>query len=151
MNTSRSSQVRLLALATLAALSIAACAGGAPAKAAEAAVLAGLEGSWLLEELDGQPLPADAASPPTMTLSGGNSGGTGSCNSWGAAYVLDGPGLIRFTELWSTKMACEDMLLESMYFRALSEARAWSLSDGRLLLMDGSGTVLAAFAGAPAP
>lgn len=142
-------RIPAIAMATLALALSAACAtAGLRADASSPAEAPSPEGYWLLVSLRGEPIAEGSANPPTLRLEGGSAGGTGGCNSWGASYTLGESGLIRFSELWSTKMACEDMGLESRFYEALSASRSWSVSGCILVLADGVGAEVAAFAAA---
>jgi len=115
------------------------------ATAAEAGPTAGPEGSWRLESLRGRSVPPGPEGVPTLRLAAGEASGTGACNDYGAAYELSAPDGIRFSEFWMTKMACDDLELETDYFSVLEEVRRWRVADARLSLHDGNGAELAVF------
>lgn len=71
--------------------------------------------------------------------------GSSGCNGFSGKYVLDGD-QVEFTEIISTKMACEGLMeQESAYFNALAATARWNRSGSRLELYDTTGKVLAAF------
>lgn len=127
----------LLAASFLLAFS---CASGPGAPAADP------QGSWRLVTLAGESVTEAAEGQPTLLLADGTASGVGSCNGYGAAYSLSAGGGIRFTDAWSTKMACEDPGLEFSFFSALASARTWSVSGDMLRLFGEDGAELAAFA-----
>lgn len=103
--------------------------------------------SWRLVSVRGAALTTselDADAHLTIERGGSRATGRGGCNGFGAAVVLDGAG-IRFSQIVSTKMACDNLDLEGRFFAALEEARAWRISDGQLELLDDAGSTLAVF------
>lgn len=77
----------------------------------------------------------------TLLLQDGHVSGSGGCNRFAGAYVLDGE-LLTFESLASTRMACEPdvMQAESYYFAALERTARFRIDDGQLLLLEGTGT-----------
>lgn len=103
---------------------------------------------WRLVELEGQPsLAGGGAREPHLIFardSVDRVGGATGCNSMGGRYEADGE-RIRFSDLFSTKMACveeERMRQETRFVGALERADGYSIS-GDTLTLSGGGTVLA--------
>lgn len=103
--------------------------------------------SWVLQELEGQPLDsADRQRPPTLTLTGAGTRASGfaGCNRFAGTYTL-GPGTLEFGPLAMTRMACPSIELESRYARALAAVRQYRVERDELVL-EAKGTPLARFA-----
>jgi heat shock protein HslJ len=105
---------------------------------------------WRLIELEGQPsLAGGGAREPHLIFardSVDRVGGATGCNSMGGRYEADGE-RIRFSDLFSTKMACveeERMRQETRFVRVLERADRYSISGDTLTLSEG-GTVVAKF------
>ena len=121
----------------LLALSLAACAAqAAPSPTSEP--VADPAGSWRLTAgtLDGIPVPIVADHPITLTIEGGEVGGTSACNSYGGRLSV-AAGRVEIGELGMTAMACADdvMAAEAAYTQALGRVDR--------LRLDGPGLVLA--------
>ena len=105
---------------------------------------------WRLVELEGQPsLPGGGAREPHLVFSSDSvdrvAGATG-CNSMGGRYTAAGD-RIRFSDLFSTKMACveeERMRLETRFVGVLGRVDRYAVSGDTLTLSEG-GTVVARF------
>ncbi len=75
----------------------------------------------------------------------GQAVGYAGCNQFGGSYEIEGSGL-RFSQIVMTRMACGDgMDTERTYESALEMTRAWSLRDGRLVLLDADSQDVATF------
>ena len=105
---------------------------------------------WRLVELEGQPsLAGGGAREPHLIFardSVDRVGGATGCNSMGGRYEADGE-RIRFSGLFSTKMACveeERMRQETRFVGVLERADRYSISGDTLTLSEG-GTVVAKF------
>jgi len=131
-------------------LTLAGC-GGSIASAGGGVVAEGLEGpQWQLVEVAGEPLPAlPGGRQPHITLDAAGRQATGfaGCNNFFGGYVRQGEELT-FGLLGSTQMACPEPEsdLESGFFRALEATRRWQIREGKLLLLDEPGSVVARFA-----
>ena len=103
---------------------------------------------WRLVELEGEPsIPAGGAREPHLIFSQSDSvdrvGGATGCNSMGGTYEADAT-TIRFSQLFSTKMACieEDrMRQEARFMKALESADRYAISGDTLALSAGSEVV----------
>ena len=105
---------------------------------------------WRLVELEGQPaLAGGGAREPHLIFardSVDRVGGATGCNSMGGRYEADAE-RIRFSGLFSTKMACveeERMRQETRFVGALERADRYSITGDTLTLSQG-GTVVAKF------
>jgi heat shock protein HslJ len=122
--------------------------------AAEVIPADGIEGvTWrLVEYLVGsavmRPIPGGVVA--TLTLQDGTAGGSGGCNTFTAAYTLDGSSLT-FGPIRSTLMLCEGPggEVETIYFAKLPLVAGWASDGGRLTLTDASGAILLVFEPAP--
>lgn len=71
--------------------------------------------------------------------------GTGSCNSYGGPYQLDG-GAIDIGDLASTMMLCQDQAMgaqETAFFAALGGAQTWRIDEAGDLVLDGVSQIVA--------
>ncbi len=105
---------------------------------------------WRLVELEGQPsLAGGGARAPLLLFARervDRVGGATGCNSMGGRYEADGE-RIRFSDLFSTKMACveeERMRQETRFVGVLERSDRYSISGDSLTLSEG-GTVVAMF------
>lgn len=88
---------------------------------------------WTVAEIDG----AAPAGKSTLLFDGdGNVSGRAACNSWGANYEFRG-GRLKITNVFATRMACEDAATEQRFFDALQAADAIAVEDGALVLSAG--------------
>jgi heat shock protein HslJ len=90
---------------------------------------------------EGSEIPVVEGSTVTLELAeDGQLGGSGGCNSYGAAYEIDGKTL-KVEEVISTLMACLDdqvMEQESQYFAAIHSATGFEVSsDGLTISYEG--------------
>ncbi len=144
---------RILSIALAIALVMTACASDDPTTNdstdadSAGASSASLDGDWILDFLliEGDmaiPLPAE---PLDFRIDGDRFGGSAGCNSMGGSASFSADGTVTVGDVFTTDMACADRTLmdfEQLYARALPQATAWSLEDGRLSLT-GPGTEIA--------
>ncbi|HEY0272120.1 MAG TPA: META domain-containing protein [Chitinophaga sp.] len=71
--------------------------------------------------------------------------GNGGCNGMGGSFTVTGNKL-HFSPLISTRMACPALAVENKYFKALEQVTRFEVSEGRLELLNDSGS-LAIFSG----
>jgi heat shock protein HslJ len=71
--------------------------------------------------------------------------GNGGCNSFFGSYALSTENRIVFSNIGSTKMACDNMLEESAFFQALGATRSYAKQGNELLLKDSLGVDLLKF------
>jgi heat shock protein HslJ len=103
---------------------------------------------WRLVELEGEPsIPGSGAREPHLIFSQSDSvdrvGGATGCNSMGGTYEADASS-IRFSQLFSTKMACveEDrMRQEARFLKALESADRYAIAGDTLELRAGEAVV----------
>lgn len=136
----------LFAPALAAALLLAACAA-APEAPAPPAPPAFPGGAWVLAELGGKAVSESVGEKiPTLAFrEDGTAGGSSGCNQYGTKWTLSGDAGLAFSELWSTKMFCVDVLIEGEYYEMFRKARLWRVEGGRLVLADADGRPLAVF------
>jgi len=146
-----------LGLALVAALSIAGCAAAttpsrspssepspaaSPGSSSSAVELVGP--TWTVTSIAGKDVVA--ASRPTMTFGGdGRVQGTGSCNSYGGPYQVDGDAM-DIGDLASTMMLCADEAIaaqETAFFAALAAAQTWRIDDSGALVLEGASRIVA--------
>jgi heat shock protein HslJ len=126
-------------------LVFASCAG---TPMAEQGASAPPSGSWMLVELDGRALePGGEGAMPTMVFAPDvrSVSGSGSCNRYGATYLLDGAGGFVFEGFWATKMFCLDAPIESEFFIMLGQVRSFQVAGVSLAFIGADGVVLARF------
>jgi heat shock protein HslJ len=126
---------RSLALATILALALTACADPGEEGSSDPTANA-----WVLEAgtLDGADIPVIADRPITLVFDteAGTVSGTSACNQYFAAYTLSGSELT-FDDAGSTMMACEPpevMDAEAAYLQALTQVELFTIEDGQLNL-----------------
>jgi heat shock protein HslJ len=100
--------------------------------------------TWTVTSVAGQD--TVAASRPTMMFGAdGRVQGTGSCNSYGGPYQLDGDA-IEVGDLASTMMLCVDQAIanqETAFFAALGGAQTWRIDETGHLILDGVSKIVA--------
>lgn len=124
----------------------AAAPAAAPAEAPAAAPApVSLDGtSWVLASMPGKAL-ADN-SPATLTFEQGRAAGTDGCNRFIMSVAVSDSG-IGFSPGPGTLMACPPGVdaQAQAFMLALTGAKTFSVADGKLTLLDGSGQELATF------
>lgn len=107
---------------------------------------------WRLVSLGGEPVDMPGGSgmaPRIHFLPNGDVSGFGGCNRFGGTYSLEGG--LSFGPIASTKMGCPQIgNVEQRFFTAISDTAGHRIVDGELVLLDGGGEALAAFAPATA-
>lgn len=93
---------------------------------------------WKLVELNGQAIkaPKDADREPHFRLkkSKGTVSGNGGCNGFSGNYMIQEGMRIKFSDLISTMMYCEDAKFESDFMKALETADNYSVNGDMLSL-----------------
>jgi heat shock protein HslJ len=106
---------------------------------------------WVLTKIEGQavakPLGGNVA---TLTLIYRDStfSGNGSCNQYFGNFETSG-NTIKFKELGSTKMMCDDMNIEINFFNAIKKSTSFEIKDDTLLLYSGGKIILEFVANSP--
>jgi heat shock protein HslJ len=102
--------------------------------------------AWTLAELPGHAALTDRHA--TLRFSEGRAQGTDGCNRYTAPYEATDGGFRVSGNIAGTKMACPEPVMEQAqaFLAALTNARDACVANGRLILRDDAGTVLAAFA-----
>jgi heat shock protein HslJ len=99
---------------------------------------------WMLESFGSAGTVESVQSDFPITLAfddAGQAGGSGGCNTYGAAYQVQ-DGVLSFGPVNSTKRACADNAAtqqEQRFFQALQAAGAFELSEDRLVITYGDG------------
>lgn len=100
-----------------------------------------LNGNWVLHLVDDREIDSAA---PTMSVSLGNGkiSGNSGCNRYFASIQSISDSTIGFYDVGSTKMACPDMKLETVFLNMLDQSDlSWSIDqNGQLTLMTGMGS-----------
>jgi heat shock protein HslJ len=94
---------------------------------------------WLLVDGVEAPTPDHAA---TLEFSGDGVSGTSFCNRF-SGQALIGPGTIRFGPLATTRMGCENLVMEreQQYLDALGAVSRWRLDPNGALVLTGEGVL----------
>lgn len=103
------------------------------------------KGSWLAEDIKG----GGVIDRLQTTLSLGAEGkvtGMGGCNRYMGRATLKGD-TISFGPMSGTRMACSPAVMdqENKFHAALETVKSWSVTQGKLLLRDGSGNIVLRF------
>jgi heat shock protein HslJ len=100
---------------------------------------------WKLVELKGNPLtgPSDSTREARLILNTAEKKafGSGGCNRFSADYTTSKTHAIRFSQLISTKMACEGIDYEYSFFAALERVDNYSAGKDTLYLKAGEETL----------
>jgi heat shock protein HslJ len=101
---------------------------------------------WALSELGGKPLVAGSGISAEFTADGQVSGSAG-CNRYSGSYTASGNKITFASPMASTRMMCEQAVMdqESAYFRALADAKTYSVSGDQLTLYGADKKALAAY------
>jgi heat shock protein HslJ len=101
--------------------------------------------AWSLATLPGHKLVAN--SRVTLQFDAGRVSGTDGCNRYSGAYVVNGSALL-VSPLASTQMACPPELMSqgTAFTSALTQARSYRLTDGKLELLAADGSFRATLA-----
>lgn len=103
--------------------------------------------NWVLVELMGKPVPADAPRPTiTFTSAEHRVAGSDGCNRYFGSYNLAPGGRLDLGQLAGTLMACPDMTLPEQYLSTLGRVGNYQVVDGELSLFKGRTAVMARFA-----
>jgi len=100
--------------------------------------------AWKLAKINGQNVvkPAGANDVTLAVVAGVNTfGGNSTCNQYFGSVAVSND-KITFSDLGSTKMACDDMNLEINYFQAIKKVDRFAVNNGVLYLYSGSQVVL---------
>jgi putative lipoprotein len=101
--------------------------------------------TWVAEELSGRPT-ADGITSTLVVSEDGRVSGQAGCNGYFGSVIIDGAGM-SFGNLGATRKACPEpmMVQEGSLLAALDNTRGYRLEAGDLLLLGGTGDVLARF------
>lgn len=140
------------------AIAVLLAAVGGPATASDEPDTSGVIAVDLVEgitwELQQQAVDGELVSLPdgvvvTLLMEDGQAGGTGGCNSYFAAYTLEGDA-VSFMDIGSTMMACpgDPSEVEATYFENLAAVEMGVSTGGTLVMSDGDGNEILLFAAA---
>lgn len=96
--------------------------------------------NWELKSINGKNAAEAgfAQGVPTITFTTANKVmGKGGCNSYSGSYNLNDEGGVNFSQVASTKMACENMAGETEFFATLDKANMTKIDADKLTLMNG--------------
>ncbi|MFN3554609.1 MAG: copper resistance protein NlpE N-terminal domain-containing protein [Bacteroidales bacterium] len=97
-----------------------------------------MEKHWKLFEINGRRI----ENPGTMNseaylvfkVLGNRVYGSGGCNRMGGTFQMEAPGRISFSEIFATKMGCQDMEVEQLLFEVLDKADNYTIGGDTLSL-----------------
>lgn len=106
---------------------------------------------WKLVEVAGKPVSGDLNREPHIKLQEEDTlvVASGGCNSMSGSYELGTHGKIRFSQLISTMMACENMEVDRLLSDALETADSYLINGDTLLLHRARMASLAKFVAVP--
>jgi heat shock protein HslJ len=98
---------------------------------------------WILETMNGKSVTSFDDKSVTLNFdeTPGRISGRGSCNTFFGSYKLDGSAL-KFSEIGSTKMMCDNMQVETEYFSLLKSTDKYEIKSGKLSLYSSSSVIL---------
>lgn len=108
--------------------------------------------NWLLaaQVVDGELAPLDEGVVISLHMAGGDAGGTGGCNQYGATYALDGLDLTVQLD-FATLVGCVEPRLaaEQAYYANLDRVASYQSHDSGMVLADDDGEPVLEFGVAP--
>lgn len=104
---------------------------------------------WKLNELSGKKIDSVNSQEPFILFIAADSSINGrmGCNRFGGKYATRG-NLIRFSHLYSTKMACQDMWAETTFLGLIDSITEFRITEKQLHLIR-NGESVASFEGMP--
>jgi len=109
--------------------------------------------TWHLADVGGAAIQPKGTRVPNLRIDAAEKrvAGFAGCNRFNGAYELDGQRL-RFPLIISTKMACDDLEIETKFLGAVDATRSWRITSGTLdLLGEGGQTLARLIPGEPEP
>lgn len=104
------------------------------------------EDRWVLSWLNNEAIPdSDRAPNIAFEVEAARVVGYAGCNRYSGAIDLEGDAL-SFGPVMATKMACDQLALESTYLSALDTVASWRITGNVLTFKDGQGADVARFA-----
>ena len=90
---------------------------------------------WVATRINGTAINGE---PPTLTIDQNRAYGSSGCNRFTGNAMLSDNNSLRFGQMASTRMACQDPagLQEVAYFKALSSVTGYHLNQSDLILLD---------------
>ncbi|MGB0837674.1 MAG: META domain-containing protein [Flavobacteriaceae bacterium] len=106
-----------------------------------------LNGDWKLYAVEGVPLTADHDQIPSIGIDIPNTqiSGVGTCNRINGQIASFNDHELSFGPLMSTRMMCQDMVLEIDLFMNLEKTHHYVLENGQLILLDDNNNQLLIF------
>ena len=103
--------------------------------------------TWVLTELDGEPLPDGVT--VDLTFDGERVAGSSGCNQYSSAATFEDGAVSVEPAIASTMMACEQpaMDVEMAYLTALAEVTNYTVEGSTLVLADSGDVIRASYAG----
>lgn len=97
----------------------------------------GLNGKWQLVSMKiGKALPVQLpVKSITLNIDKEKIGGNGGCNAYGGSFSQTGK-TVKFSDIFSTKMWCDNSPIENQYFAALGKSVNFELEEDELILTD---------------
>lgn len=97
------------------------------------------ENKWILSELNGKAISNKTAKDYFINLDSksGKFAGFAGCNNLNGQYTMTKPGKLSFTNMLSTKMACNDMKTEGDFMKAMEMVDNYSVEGDMLHLYKG--------------
>jgi len=135
-------------MARLAAVALVGVAGLAACGSDDSGESGDLTGTtWVLTELDGEPLPDGVT--VDLTFDGERVAGSSGCNQYNSAATFEDGAVSVEPAIASTMMACEQpaMDVEVAYLTALTEVTTYTVEGSTLMLADSDDVIRASFAG----
>ena len=101
---------------------------------------------WVMFEMDGVKYEPASGKSVTIIFDGKekNVGGKAPCNTYGGPYTKTSNKL-SFGGLFSTEMACDELISEQKYFKLLQSVFAYQISGDKLYFLDSGGMVILRF------
>lgn len=99
-----------------------------------------LNGKWKLVSIQNLPVETNIS----LNVDKNRIGGNGGCNSYGGNLTKKGNKL-DFSEIFSTKMWCDNGNIENKYFNTLDKATFYKIRKGQLILLNDKKETILAF------
>jgi heat shock protein HslJ len=98
--------------------------------------------SWKLKTMNGNELNLSSVKEISLVFDkAGKISGFGGCNNYFGTYTSAGD-MLTFSDIGSTKMACDDMGIESNYFNLIKKTDKYKAANGVLTLYSSGSAVL---------
>ena len=99
--------------------------------------------TWVLTQINNAALTKSPAREIVLNFNNLNTiSGNGGCNTYGGQYLVSGNNELKFSSVYSTKMACESLDLENIYFESINNTRSFEVTGNTLRLLNGTQELL---------